>query len=43
MLDVAEREAGFPPSGKTLAVATSSEVSLWTRRAERSNGSNAQR
>ncbi|MEV8544734.1 hypothetical protein [Streptomyces sp. NPDC051572] len=27
------RAAGFSPSGQTLAVATSSDLSLWTRRA----------
>ena len=26
------RAAGFSPSGQTLAVATSSDLSLWTRR-----------
>lgn len=37
------RAFGFSPSGETIAVATSSDVSLWTRRPERSNGSNPQR
>ncbi|MER5845289.1 hypothetical protein [Streptomyces prasinus] len=36
------RAFGFSPSGETIAVATSSDVSLWTRRPEHSNGSVAQ-
>ncbi|MBO0918340.1 hypothetical protein [Streptomyces laculatispora] len=37
------RAFGFSPSGETIAVATSSDVSLWTRRPEHRNGSDAQR
>lgn len=37
------RSFGFSPSGETIAVATSSDVSLWTRRPEQRNGSVAQR
>ncbi|WP_449351742.1 hypothetical protein [Streptomyces shaanxiensis] len=37
------RAFGFSPSGETIAVATSSDVSLWTRRPEHRNGSVAQR
>ncbi|MFI6700425.1 hypothetical protein ACIBJC_15840 [Streptomyces sp. NPDC050509] len=37
------RAFGFSPSGETIAVATSSDVSLWTRRSEHNNGSIAQR
>lgn len=37
------RAFGFSPSGETIAVATSSDVSLWTRRPERSDGSGFQR
>lgn len=33
------RAAGFSPSGQTLAVATSSDLSLWTRGAGHSRGS----
>ncbi|MFC8826760.1 hypothetical protein ACFT9I_15610 [Streptomyces sp. NPDC057137] len=33
------RAFGFSPSGETIAVATSSDVSLWTRRPEQNNGS----
>ncbi|MZE72973.1 hypothetical protein [Streptomyces sp. SID5789] len=32
------RAFGFSPSGETIAVATSSDVSLWTRGAEHSDG-----
>nr|WP_308405988.1 hypothetical protein [Streptomyces panaciradicis] len=33
------RAAGFSPSGQTLAVATSSDLSLWTRSADHNRGS----
>ncbi|TQJ89623.1 hypothetical protein [Streptomyces sp. SLBN-31] len=36
------RTAGFSPSGQTLAVATSSDISLWTRRTDRRHASSAE-
>jgi hypothetical protein len=36
------RAVGFSPSGQTLAIATSSDLSLWTRRAGRSRSSSAE-
>ncbi|MGW2291473.1 hypothetical protein [Streptomyces phaeochromogenes] len=36
------RAFGFSPSGETIAVATSSDMSLWTRRPGQSNGTGAQ-
>ncbi|GGJ08851.1 hypothetical protein [Streptomyces brasiliensis] len=36
------RAAGFSPSGRTLAVATSSDLSLWTRRTDHSHGGSAE-
>ncbi|RDG36997.1 hypothetical protein DVH02_17105 [Streptomyces corynorhini] len=37
------RAFGFSPSGETIAVATSSDVTLWTRRTEHNNDNVAQR
>lgn len=36
------RAFGFSPSGQTLAVATSSDLSLWTRRADNSRSTSAE-
>ncbi|MFD9317788.1 hypothetical protein ACFWDQ_08730 [Streptomyces sp. NPDC060053] len=36
------RAAGFSPSGQTIAVATSSDVSLWTRATDRSPADSAE-
>lgn len=36
------RAAGFSPSGQTLAVATSSDISLWTRRTDIRHASSAE-
>ncbi|MEU3735661.1 hypothetical protein AB0E78_01120 [Streptomyces sp. NPDC032198] len=35
------RAFGFSPSGETIAVATSSDISLWTRRPDPSDGSSS--
>ncbi|MFF3461326.1 hypothetical protein [Streptomyces sp. NPDC002619] len=36
------RAAGFSPSGQTIAVATSSDISLWTRRTGQGHSSSAE-